>query len=48
MLDRLKQLFQLQQAANQDNQSLLTNKNTQATNGLLSNLTAIRKLVNSL
>ncbi len=40
MLDRLKQLFQLQQAANQDNQSLLTNKNTQATNGLLSNLTS--------
>ena len=40
MLNRLKQLFQLQQAANQDNQSLLTNKNTQATNGLLSNLTS--------
>ena len=28
MLDRLKQLFQLQQAANQDNQGLLTNQNT--------------------
>lgn len=45
MLDRLKQLFQLQQAANQDNQSLLTNKNTQATGGLLGGLTSNPNLI---
>lgn len=40
MLERLKQYFQLQQAANQDNQGLLTNQNSQATGGLLGGLTS--------
>jgi len=45
MLDRLKQLFQLQQAVNQDNQGLLTNQNTQATGGLLGGLTSNPNLI---
>ncbi|BAQ88762.1 hypothetical protein [uncultured Mediterranean phage uvMED] len=40
MLDRLRQIFQFNQAANQDNQGLLTNQNTQATGGLLGGLTS--------
>ena len=34
MLERLRQIFQFNQAVNQDNQGLLTNQNTQATGGL--------------
>ncbi len=40
MLERLRQIFQFNQAANQDNQGLLTNQNTQATGGLLGSLTS--------
>ena len=40
MLERLRQIFQFNQAVNQDNQGLLTNQNTQATGGLLGGLTS--------